>query len=401
MNNIVQLLIEKGVKIYNPDSVYIDDDIDIERISGKNVIIYSGCKIFGKETYIMHGCNIGYEAPVTIEDCQLGPDVHLKGGFFRKSVFLKGSSCGLGSHVREGTILEEFASIAHTVGLKQTILFPFATIGSLVNFCDCLLTGGTSKKDHSEIGSSYIHFNYTPHQDKATPSLLGDVPMGVMLDKKPIFLGGQGGLVGPCRLNFGTVTAAGTICRKDELRESRLIYGGINKEGNVPYSTGKHQNLKRILKNNLIYIGNLFALFQWYDIIRSKFFSDDFTVVLLNGAKTRISEGINERIKRLYELIEKNGNNEDNSNQLKNELYQNRDNLKACLNELISFRGINDRLNDFMDGIEKLYNKNYIQCIKGLDSQTKEFGTLWLNGIVSKILDETQKLLPSFQIGEK
>ena len=136
------------------------------------------------------------------------------------------SLAGLARTVREGCILEEHASIAHTVGLKQTILFPFVTLGSLINFCDCLMAGGTGPKDHSEVGSSYIHFNFTPNQDKATPSLIGDVPRGVMLNQRPIFLGGQGGMVGPLRLNYGITVAAGTILRKDELRPDRLIIGG-------------------------------------------------------------------------------------------------------------------------------------------------------------------------------
>jgi UDP-N-acetylglucosamine/UDP-N-acetylgalactosamine diphosphorylase len=86
---------------------------------------------------------------------------------------------------------------AHAVGLKQTILFPFVTLGSLINFCDCLMGGGTSRRNHSEVGSSFIHFNYTPRQDKATASLLGDVPRGVMLDQPPIFLGGREESSGP------------------------------------------------------------------------------------------------------------------------------------------------------------------------------------------------------------
>jgi UDP-N-acetylglucosamine/UDP-N-acetylgalactosamine diphosphorylase len=52
--------------------------------------------------------------------------------------------------------------------LKQTILFPFVTLGSLINFCDIFMSGGSDRKNHSEVGSSYIHFNYTPNQDKAT-----------------------------------------------------------------------------------------------------------------------------------------------------------------------------------------------------------------------------------------
>jgi len=84
------------------------------------------------------------------------------------------------AEVREGCLLEEEANGAHTVGLKQTILFPFVTLGSIVNFCDILMAGGTDRRNHSEVGSSYIHFNYTPNQDKATASLIGDVAYGVM-----------------------------------------------------------------------------------------------------------------------------------------------------------------------------------------------------------------------------
>ena len=219
----IEQLIEKGVRIPNPQSVEIGDEVLVDRIAGQSVTIFSGSRIRGQNTFISKGVKIGQEGPATIENCYLGPDVALMGGYFQESVFLEGAHCGLGAHVRQGTILEEQAGIAHTVGLKQTILFPYVTLGSLINFCDCLMAGGTSRQNHSEVGSSYIHFNYTPYQDKATPSLIGDVPRGVMLKQPPVFLGGQGGLVGPCRLAFGTVVAAGTICRKDQLEENHLV----------------------------------------------------------------------------------------------------------------------------------------------------------------------------------
>ena len=112
------------------------------------------------------------------------------------------------------------------MGLKQTILFPFVTLGSLINFCDCLMAGGTSRQNHSEVGSSYIHFNYSTNQDKATPSLIGDVPRGVMLNQPPIFLGGQGGLVGPVCLEYGTVIAAMAFCAR-AADPGQLVLAGI------------------------------------------------------------------------------------------------------------------------------------------------------------------------------
>ncbi len=146
---------------------------------------------------------------MTITDVRLGPGSSIAAGYAANSVLLEGASLGSGAHLREGTLLEEQASGAHTVGLKQTILLPYVTLGSLINFCDCLMSGGTSRKDHSEVGSSYIHFNYTPDGDKTTPSLFGDVVHGALLDQPAIFLGGQGGTVGPVSVGFGSVVAAG------------------------------------------------------------------------------------------------------------------------------------------------------------------------------------------------
>src|SRR5512136_1285216 len=219
------MLVNKGVDIPNPWTLDIGNEVDPERISGNGVTIYPGCRIYGKNTVISAGAKIGYEGPATIDDCQIGPNVELKGGYFNKAVFIEKTNMRLGAHVREGCMLEEEAGGAHCVGLKQTILFPFVTLGSLINFCDCLMAGGTSRKDHSEVGSSYIHFNYTPNQDKATASLIGDVPRGVMLNNPPIFLGGQGGMVGPLRMGYGNVVAAGSVLRADYMAENKLIIG--------------------------------------------------------------------------------------------------------------------------------------------------------------------------------
>ncbi len=83
---------------------------------------------------------------VTLENCRVGRNVRLNGGFFQEAVFLGDNVFGSNAHVRAGTIMEEQACAAHTVGLKQTLLFPFVTLGSLINFCDCFMAGGTSRK---------------------------------------------------------------------------------------------------------------------------------------------------------------------------------------------------------------------------------------------------------------
>lgn len=402
----IENLLEKGVKIPNPDSIEIGDDVNTDRISGNGVVIHAGCKIFGSSTFVSHGAKLGYEGPVTIENCQIGPHVNLRGGFLKEAVFLKNTDIGFGSHVREGTILEEESSIAHTVGLKQTILFPFVALGSLVNFCDCLMSGGTNRNDHSEVGSSYIHFNYTPNQDKATPSLIGDVPKGVMLNQKPIFLGGQGGIVGPCRLAFGTLIAAGTICRKDELRPGRLIFGGEKTSGNIRFNKEVYHNIKRIIVNNIIYIANLMVLMQWYIHVRSIFISDDFPQLLFDGLKEKLNMAIDERILRLKGLrdnmpdfIEIYNKNQKTSSVVfghMNEFYARWPELESSFNDLrgkTGDQGIRDLfLEKVYTGIERS-GKDYITVIKGLESGHSASGTKWLQGIVDEITTETYQVL--------
>jgi len=120
---ILNKLQQKGVKIPCPESVEIGDDIIPERISGKGVTIHSGCKLYGSKTLIMDGTVLGFEAPVTVNNCQVGRYVKLNGGFYDNSTFLDNASMGSGAQIREACLLEEGARGAHNVGLKQTILF--------------------------------------------------------------------------------------------------------------------------------------------------------------------------------------------------------------------------------------------------------------------------------------
>jgi len=380
----VDLLIQKGVHIPNPESVHVGDEVEVDRISHRDVAIYAGSKLIGKETFVSQEATIGHEAPATIEDCYVGPNVSLKGGFFCRSVFLEKASCGSGAHVREGTILEEGAGIAHTVGLKQTILFPYVTLGSLINFCDCLMAGGTGRKDHSEVGSSYIHFNFTPNQDKATPSLIGDVPRGVMLNQQPIFLGGQGGMVGPIRLDYGITAAAGTILRKDELRPNRLIIGGTGAGGSIEFRPGRFSGTSRIIKNNLIYIANLMALRHWYREVRSLFVGERFPEPMLAGLKMNVQRAVDERTKRLKQLGEKMAASGDPS------LFERWPAIEQVLAARNEHRG-NDRLRESFQkktsGAIEFAGKDYIALIKGLSAEDSAQGTAWLQGIVNETVD--------------
>ena len=296
-------LLDRGVSLPLPHTVEVGPEVDPERIAGEGVVIHPGCRISGARTLILPGARIGEEGPATLIDCCLGREVRLKAGFFQGGVFLDGSEMGSGAHVRPGTLLEEKASSAHCVGLKHTILLPYVTLGSLINFCDVLIAGGTGKKDHSEVGSSYIHFNFSPNGDKATPSLLGDVPRGVMLREAAIFLGGQGGLVGPARIGFGTVIAAGTIWRGDFPSGGKLLLGKGSRGGKADFNPVAYRGIPRKVANNLHYLANLLALRRWYLDIRLEVFgTETLERRLLEAAVENLEAGLDERLARLDDL---------------------------------------------------------------------------------------------------
>ena len=307
MSPQLQALIQQGVVLPDPASVHIGPDVLTDRIH-TDTVLHPGCRILGSATAIGPGCQIGEEGPVTLKNCQLDAHVTVRGGYLQGATLLEGADCGDGSHIRPGSLLEEYAAIAHSNGLKQTILMPFVTLGSLTNFCDVLMSGGTGETNHSEVGSSYIHFNFTPHQDKATASLVGDVPRGVLLDQDPIFLGGQGGIVGPCSIAFGTVVAAGIVIRKDIDQPNMLLMaaGGAQRVVMRPYTASLYGPVDRIIAKNLAYIGNLLALRAWYQHARAPFLCQTaWGKACHDGALLRLKEGFEERLKRLGQLASK------------------------------------------------------------------------------------------------
>lgn len=385
---------KKGVTIPHPEAVYIDEAVDIANISGNGVVLHGGTKLFGGATFIHDHTVIGREGAVTIDNCQIGSHVRIASGAYTDAVFLDHASLGYGSHVRAGTILEEHASIAHTVGLKQTILFPYVTLGSLINFCDCLMAGGSGKAAHSEVGSSYIHFNFTANQDKATPSIFGDVPKGVMLKERPIFLGGQGGLVGPCRLAYGTVVAAGTIVRKDELRPNRLIFGGNPAAGNMAMGERITQNVKKILTNNFYYIGNLIALKNYYTDIRSLFVSPGFPEPLHQGLLDKVTLGIRERVKRLRGFGEKIRAARDATpytlSKYEQAVTDHWPDVESYLLKFCDTSFADDNQEAFIKQMHHAMDRHgqeYMTVITHLDTNAAEAGTAWLQKIVDHVID--------------
>ena len=393
---VVQL-IDKGAAIPNPSSLHVGDEVDLSRVVAKGLTVYPGCRIYGAKTVISPGVVLGAEGPVIVEDCALGPKVELKGGYFKQSVFLENANMGLGAQVREACLLEEEANGAHCVGLKQTILFPFVTLGSLINFCDCLMAGGTSRKDHSEVGSSYIHFNYTPDGDKTTASLFGDVPRGVMLNQPPIFLGGQGGAVGPLRLGYGSVVAAGSVLREDVVEDRKLVFvtppPGLQR-GHSPHV---YKNLGRILRNNVVYLANLVALEEWYRVVRHQFFArQDMGELIYAAALEVLAMAKDERTKRLEAMAAKVPAVDSASADFRERVTEVCALFKEAPRPQLGPEG-----EEFLTAFQATTgwgSEDYIQTIQSLTPDVSAKGTQWLQKIVDGLCQEANALLRSMDL---
>jgi len=308
----VEALIDRGVTVVDARQTYVGDEVRLERVCA-GVVLHPGSRLVGPRTFIGPNVEIGVEGPAVLRNAVLGAGVRIDGGFVDGAVMLDGARAGAGSHFRPGTLLEEGASTAHTVGLKHTVLLAFVTLGSLINFCDCLMAGGTSRSDHSEVGSGFIHFNYTPwgaSGDKATPSLIGDVVHGVFLREPRIFLGGSGGLVGPGRVGFGSVVGAGQVVRRTVL-DRRLVLEptpSIDTQRDPGYLDGVEPRTRK----NVEYIGQLVALHRFYKHVRrrriaARPMAQAGNLVVIDEAMANLELCISERVQRLGSFLSERG----------------------------------------------------------------------------------------------
>ena len=272
-------LLERGVNIPDLNLVHITRDVQLENIAPGSTI-YPFVRITGSKTQIHSGARIGVRGPVILEnsfigenavigdlgqvtliDTVIGSKSVLGAGVAEQAVFLGKESMvndfttGYGFRVRKGSLYEEDASSAQHTDTKMTILFPWTTLGSDINFCDALLSGGTGPElgSFSEVGSGTIHFNYSIRGDKATAALFGDVLKGVFLDQERLFIGGNNSLLGPVKAYFGAMTAAGARI-KGKLPKG-LNYGHSLPKGTVDYDARIFSSVSGIVKNlSLIHI---------------------------------------------------------------------------------------------------------------------------------------------------
>ncbi|MDA1237254.1 MAG: hypothetical protein O3A53_21000, partial [Acidobacteria bacterium] len=382
-------LSDRGVDVWGGDKVYIGDEVPLENFE-PGAVLYNAT-ITGANTRIGAGSRIGGSGPARVDDCQIGRDCELGAGVYEGSTLLDGAKVRGFAELRPGTLLEEQAEAAHCCAFKNTILTAGVVAGSMINFCDALLTGGTSRADHSEIGSGAVHFNFDPRGDK-WGSLFGDVH-GVLLKSAPIFLGGQCGLVAPLHVDFGAVTAAGSIVRRDvgpdcvkfETAQTGVVSG---------FDRESYPSLRRKFLSTADLIGTLWALDVWYEKVRLAY-ADERLKPLYEAARKQATGHIKERVKRLEKIIAKlprslekaeaTAASQPEGKDVRGEhrrLLENRQAIAECLLRGPEAGAAPGRFSDEY-GTARV-NGSHVEAIQGLTAEAAESAASWLGGIAAQ-----------------
>lgn len=298
----IEALRSSGVVVWSADRVFVGPEVPLERIEPQAELM--NAVIRGERSAIGAGAKLGTSGPAVLDNTQVGRRVEMGAGSYRETTLLEGVKVRGFAELRQGTVLEECAELGHNVGLKHTFFSAGTVAGSLINYCDVLVTGGSSRQDHTEIGSGAIHFNFDPRGDKFG-SLIGDA-RGVLLRQRRIFIGGNTGLVAPVQIGFGAVIPAGGTVRRNVAPD--CIYQDTQQTH--PESTDKsfdpdvYYDMSRKLLETAALCGNLSAVEVWYQAIRLPF-CDEFEALLCRGVLNNIRLHLEHRALELDKVIGK------------------------------------------------------------------------------------------------
>ena len=391
-------LSDRGVDVWGADKVYVGEEVPLENFES-GAVLYNAT-ITGASTRIGAGSRIGISGPARIDDCQIGRDCELGAGIYEGSTLLDGAKVRGFAELRPGSLLEEEAEAAHCCAFKNTILTAGVVAGSMINFCDALLTGGTSRSDHSEIGSGTVHFNFDPRGDK-WGSLFGDV-RGVLLKSAPIFLGGQCGLVAPLHVDFGAVTAAGSIVRRDvgpdcvkfETAQTGVVTG---------FDREVYPSLRRKFLSTADLIGTLWALDVWYERVRLAY-ADERLKPLYEAARRQATGHILERVKRLEKIIAKLPRSlekapapapaESERKDVRGEHRKLIENQKTISQMLQTAPDAAPAPERFLDEYERARRTHsHTEAVQGLTAETAASAAGWIGGIAAQYRAEIGRIL--------
>lgn len=419
MNNILLQLKTKGVIIPNPENVYINDDVNIEQIE-KSVVLLPGTSLQGN-IILRENTVIGPNA--FLKNVVCSRNVHLASGVYENCVFLDGAKTRLGTEIRNDSLFMEMVETSHTVGCKMTILGIKVVLGSLVNYCDIFVSGGSNEPfAFTEIGSGAIHYNFTPNGLKFG-SLIGPGAVGEMFGLFPkTFIGGNTQLVAPIKIDSQVLIPAGSSVRSSV--KSGTLYSEENKQSTTSnFSLDLLTSVFKKVSHTselIIHYKALALYFERVRILFAKLAKDPLLEQIFRQAIHIINNNIQER---LYWLFSSNGL----YSKLEKSLICHEESLKKSLPlEKVSFHlkeiaeqqsllSIQDSLKEILNAplqtikeeknflalwtkhvsnfISTQDNINYFDCLCALSHEDKVQGKIWLESLISQEMEKISNLL--------
>ncbi len=298
-------LTDKGVNIPAPESVLVGEEVNLDNVE-PGVVVGPGTKILGAETMIGAGTEI--QGAATVKNSLLGRNCSLAAGEYADSVLLDGCSTVGWARVRGHSAWEEGSNSAHNCDTKTTVLGYKTTLGSLINFCNVLMLGGTGPRLEvgSEVGSGTINFNFLPFGATVGALIKPSTVIGSMespflaCDGAPtryIFIGGHSSIVAPVVIGLGSLVAAKSRVNPGIYGDDKLIGGG-NIEKLLVLDVSKVRVLKDMTPKYEILIRQMaiaLTFRKWCDLRvawarRNNL--DEFAVKLIEGFSLKVDKYI-------------------------------------------------------------------------------------------------------------
>lgn len=186
----IRSLIQAGVTIVDPDSLFIDAEVSV----APGVVVGPNIQIRGK-TEIAAGVHL--EGTQVIIDSSIAANAFIKLGC-RIEGSQVGPECAVGpfAHLRPGTVLGADCKVGNFVETKNALLSKGAKASHLTYLGDCTVG------EESNIGAGTITCNYDGYKKSKTTIGAG------------VFVGSNSALVAPITIGDGALVAAGSTLTK-------------------------------------------------------------------------------------------------------------------------------------------------------------------------------------------
>lgn len=314
MNDRLQQLIAKGVDIPAPESVVVGEEVNLDNVEA-GVTVGPGTKILGAGTMIGAGTEI--QGAAVIKDSMIGRNCGLAAGEYADAVLLDSCSTVGWARVRGHSAWEEESNCAHNCDTKTTVLGYKVTLGSLINFCNVMMLGGTSPSLEvgAEVGSGTINFNFLPFGPTVGALIKPSTVVGSMespflvCDAAPTryaFIGGHTSIIAPVIIGLGSVVAAKSRVNPGIYGEDNLISGG-NIEEPMVRDVAKVRVLKDMTPKYAILVRQMataVAFRKWCDL-RIAWATRNG----LDAFAVRLIEGFTGKVDKYIEALEAYGDN--------------------------------------------------------------------------------------------